>query len=81
VKVGFDYWQVLSRYPDQFKVLVNFPALRRTSGVHLVSCGKNRAGTVEDEVTKLYMSHPLDHTLDSKGSNATVLMLQYRHAS
>ncbi len=48
--VGFDYWQVLSHYPEQVAHLM---AVHDRAGdrVHVVSAvGQKRAGTVEAEV-------------------------------
>jgi acid phosphatase class B len=50
VIVGFDYWQVLSHYPDQVAHLM---AVHEAAGdrVHVISAvGEKRAGTVEAEV-------------------------------
>jgi hypothetical protein len=50
VIVGFDYWQVLSHYPDQIRHLIETHDLVGDR-VHIVSAvGRNRAGTVEAEV-------------------------------
>ena len=59
MKVGFDYWQVLSHYPEQFKVLVNSLLWAGHQVYVLSAVGKNRAGTVEDEVTKLGFDIPV----------------------
>jgi acid phosphatase class B len=48
--IGFDYWQVLSHYPDEIAHLMQ---VHDAIGdrVHVVSAvGRNRAGTVEAEV-------------------------------
>lgn len=48
--VGFDYWQVLSHYPEQFSDLIR---LHMNGGdhVHIISAiGKGRIGTIEPEV-------------------------------
>jgi hypothetical protein len=58
VKVGFDYWQVLSHYPEQFKVFVNSLISAGHQVCVLSAVGKNRAGTVEAEVTKLGFDIP-----------------------
>ena len=48
--VGFDYWQVLSHYPDEITHLMQLHDLVGDE-VHVVSAvGRNRAGTVEAEV-------------------------------
>jgi acid phosphatase class B len=50
VIVGFDYWQVLSHYPDEIAHLMQLHDLVGDR-VHVVSAvGRNRAGTVEAEV-------------------------------
>lgn len=48
--VGFDYWQVLSHYPDRIAHLIE---VHEQAGdrVHIISAiGRNRLGTVEREV-------------------------------
>lgn len=50
MKIGFDYWQVISHYPDYFRLLAR---MHQESGdqVYVVSAiGKDRAGTVADAV-------------------------------
>ena len=48
--VGFDYWQVLSHYPEQIRHLMQLHAINGDK-VHVVSAvGKDRAGTVKDAV-------------------------------
>jgi acid phosphatase class B len=50
VIVGFDYWQVLSHYPDQISHLMELHALAGDP-VHVVSAiGRGRIGTVAAEV-------------------------------
>jgi len=51
--VGFDYWQVLSHYPDQFRHLIELHAVAGDV-VHVVSAiGPGRRGTVEDQVSAI----------------------------
>ena len=51
--VGFDYWQVLSHYPDQVAHLMEVHAAAGDT-VHVVSAiGVGRIGTVEAEVRAL----------------------------
>jgi acid phosphatase class B len=48
--VGFDYWQVLSHYPEQIRHLID---VHRLAGdeVHVVSAiGRGRIGSIEREV-------------------------------
>ena len=48
--VGFDYWQVLSHYPERISHLID---VHEQAGdeVHVISAiGRNRIGTVEREV-------------------------------
>jgi acid phosphatase class B len=48
--VGFDYWQVLSHYPEQVSHLMSVHE-RAGDTVHVVSAvGASRVGTVEREV-------------------------------
>ena len=48
--VGFDYWQVLSHYPEQIRHLIELHAGAGDT-VHVVSAiGTGRIGTVEAEV-------------------------------
>lgn len=53
MKVGFDYWQVISHFPHYFAALAD---MHREAGFEVViisAVGKDRAGTVEDEVKKI----------------------------
>jgi hypothetical protein len=59
VKVGFDYWQVLSHYPEQFKTLANSLLCAGHQVYALSAVGKNRAGTVEGEVRELGLDIPV----------------------
>ena len=48
--VGFDYWQVLSHWPEQIRHLIEIHE-RAGDEVHVVSAiGRGRCGTVEREV-------------------------------
>lgn len=57
-KVGFDYWQVLSHYPEEIALLdeslwMNFQE------THIISAvGRNRAGSVAKEVLKIIPKYP-----------------------
>jgi acid phosphatase class B len=70
VIVGFDYWHVISHYPEQIGHLI---ALHAAAGdeVHVVSAiGRGRIGTVEAEVrlvTDVPTVHEVvfDHTRES----------------
>jgi hypothetical protein len=59
VKVGFDYWQVLSHYPEQFQALANSLLWAGHQVYVLSAVGKNRAGTVEGEVRELGFDIPV----------------------
>jgi len=53
MKVGFDYWQVVSHFPSYFGALAD---MHREAGYEVViisAVGKDRVGTVESEVKKL----------------------------
>ena len=59
--VGFDYWQVISHYPEYFKHLMEMHVLE-ADVVHIVSAvGKERAGTVEAAVRELGFVWPKVH--------------------
>ncbi len=50
MKIGLDYWQVISHYPEYFQELVN-AMVAQGHEVHVVSAiGKGRVGTIEHEV-------------------------------
>ena len=50
MKIGLDYWQVISHYPEYFQELVN-AMVAQGHEVHVVSAiGKGRIGTIENEV-------------------------------
>ena len=51
--VGFDYWQVLSHWPEQMRHLIEVHE-RAGDEVHVVSAlGRRRYGTVEREVRRI----------------------------
>jgi acid phosphatase class B len=53
VKVGLDYWNVISHHPDVFRQLVA-ALLADGHEVHVISAiGRNRAGTVAGEIAAL----------------------------
>ena len=68
--VGFDYWHVISHYPDQIGHLIGLHAAAGDE-VHVVSAiGRGRIGTVEAEVravTDVPTVHEVvfDHTSES----------------
>ena len=50
MKIGLDYWQVISHYPEYFQELVN-AMVAQGHEVHVISAiGKGRIGTIENEV-------------------------------
>lgn len=51
--VGFDYWQVLSHYPEQLRPLINALEYGNVGVVVISAIGKNRLGTVAAEIEKL----------------------------
>lgn len=51
MKIGIDYWQVLSHYPEYFVSLIVQAMSRGSNEVHIVSAiGKGRIGTIQAEV-------------------------------
>lgn len=53
MKVGFDYWQVISHFPEYFSKLA---MAHREAGCDVViisAVGKDRAGTVKGEIDKI----------------------------
>lgn len=54
MKIGMDYWQVISHYPEQMGVLADALYLF-DQDVHVISAiGKDRIGTIADEVCKVW---------------------------
>lgn len=54
MKVGFDYWQVISHYPNQIHELLTSLA-NNANEVHVISAvGGNRAGTVANAIRELW---------------------------
>ena|SRR5271170_2728398 len=50
MKIGFDYWNVISSYPEYFAHIADLHLIEGDE-VHVISAiGKNRIGTVESEV-------------------------------
>jgi acid phosphatase class B len=52
VIVGFDYWQVISHYPKQFRHLSKMFRANGDQVVVISAIGKDRVGTVAREVSK-----------------------------
>lgn len=53
MKIGFDYWQVISHYPTQFRELLG-AFENYIDDVYIISAiGKGRVGTIADEIRKL----------------------------
>lgn len=59
MKVGFDYWQVLSHYPAQFRALGEALSLAGHHVCVVSAIGKSRAGTVQAEVDLLSFDVPV----------------------
>ena len=57
MKIGLDYWQVISHYPDYFRELAR-AHLALNGEVHIISAtGKHRSGTVAQEVAEHGIPH------------------------
>lgn len=57
--IGFDYWQVISHYPEYFRELAD---MHREAGYGVVvisAVGKRIAGTVDDDVRQLGFSNEI----------------------
>lgn len=57
--IGFDYWQVISHYPEYFRELAD---MHREAGYGVVvisAVGKRTAGTVDDDVRQLGFSNEI----------------------
>jgi hypothetical protein len=75
VIVGFDYWQVLSHYPDQIRHLMETHELVGDR-VHVVSAvGQHRAGTVEAEVRAITAVPEVHEVVFSHPSQSPALKL------
>lgn len=56
MKVGYDYWNVISAYPRQIAYLIDggYLYIRGWHEVHIISAiGKARVGTIKEEVEKV----------------------------
>lgn len=68
MKVGFDFWNVISHYPDHIAQLV-FGQVELGCEVHVISAiGKGRIGTIQREVEEAfdgshYLVEPEDYTV------------------
>lgn len=61
MKVGLDYWQVVSHYPEYFAELSKHLLLTGNE-VHIVSAiGKTRIGTIEKQVKKTGVPYTAVH--------------------
>lgn len=77
MKIGFDYWQVLSHYPDEIRHLIN---MHRVMGddVHIISAiGKTRVGTIAGEVNAIVPmpEHCVHEVVFSKSKESPELKL------
>lgn len=53
MKIGFDYWQVISHFPDQCSFMAS-AFISEGAKVHVISAvGKNRVGSVAPAIEKL----------------------------
>lgn len=59
MKIGFDYWQVLSHYRQQFKALIDALTAAGHDVCVLSAVGAKRAGTVERDVRRLGIDLPV----------------------
>jgi len=53
MKVGFDYWQVVSHYPQYFSQLAMAHRENGSEIVIISAVGKDRVGTVQAEIDKI----------------------------
>lgn len=53
MKVGFDYWQVVSHYPQYFAALAMAHREQGSEIVIISAVGKDRIGTVQGEIDKI----------------------------
>ena len=73
--VGFDYWQVLSHWPEQIGHLIEVHE-RSGDEVHVISAiGHGRIGTVEAEVRRLSPVPEVHEVVWSDSTEAPVLKL------
>jgi acid phosphatase class B len=55
MKIGFDYWQVISHYPNQIAHLMFGSQALGGDEIHVISAiGKGRAGTIRQEVERAF---------------------------
>lgn len=57
MRVGLDYWQVCSHYPDFFEVLSEMLGCHGYEVFIVSAVGKNRVGTVAAEIEKLKITN------------------------
>lgn len=61
MKIGFDYWQVISHYPDKIEFLMNAVKWHGAE-VHVISAiGKGRIGTIVGDVQGHYPYFPAEN--------------------
>ena len=73
--VGFDYWQVLSHWPEQVRHLIEIHE-RAGDEVHVVSAiGRGRSGTVEQAVRKVTPVPAVHEVVFEHSREAPVLKL------
>jgi len=56
MKIGFDYWQVISHFPNEVAEML-LCLKQQDNEIHIISAiGKNRIGTIEADVEKSFAS-------------------------
>ena len=56
MKIGFDYWQVISHYPEKIGYLMMFLDVMPHTEIHVISAiGKGRIGTIKGDVYKSFI--------------------------
>lgn len=64
MKIGFDYWNVISHYPQEIAYIIDSFGLQGESELHIISAiGKGRIGTIAKEVAQSLASDRLEDPL------------------
>ena len=85
MKIGFDYWNVLSHYPKEFGALVQGLCVAFSEGadleLHVISAiGKGRIGTIEKELFNIFLEAGYESDVIFNGGVHEVVFDNYKQS-
>lgn len=75
MRIGFDYWQVISHYPDQFREIIESFVTSGHEVIVLSAVGAQQSGTVQQKVRNFGIGVPVYEVLFEHTSQAPELKL------